>query len=110
MGNYVSLKAHARVAQAQFEGGVKKGRMVGPFSRDELAAFLECAPGDLIAGELAVFEEIEPSPDCSDGKYRVIFGATASRVNQLVRVRDQLEYPSAGELETIMRWAQKRAT
>ena len=59
---------------------------------------------------MAVIEEMPPPcPELPDGKYRVIFDATVPHVNNRMRVLDQVDYPSACELEDVLRYMREKA-
>ena len=74
-------------------------------SCEELARRCGCRPEDLIAGKVAVLEEIPPSPALPEGKYRLIFDATKPHVNNKTKVLDQVDFPGAPEVEHLLAWA-----
>ena len=53
---------------------------------------------------MIVLEEEAPSPTNPDGKYRVLY---ATEANHLIKVLDQVEYPSSAEVELLFQHAQK---
>ena len=85
-------------------------RVVGPGSKAQSAKACRCHERELVAARLACIEEEPPySATRPEGKYRATFDDTAPRVNNKIRVQDQMEMPGAPELQTIVSWSRRRS-
>ena len=93
-GNYRSADDYEQVIWAKVLEELPLGRVIVSNTLEEAAEVCNCKPEEIVLGKLGVV----------DGD-RIIFDASASLVNNKIRLRDQVEHPGAQELRLMMSWA-----
>ena len=91
--NYISAKQHAEMVQRQFLAEAELGAMEEMSLESAKAKFGK----DLAVASLGAIEK-------KDGSYRVVHDGTHGvGVNARIKVRDQIRFPSAGDVQALLR-------